>query len=397
MFSHFRTIRWMVGLAVLALLAGAAPALAQDTVTFPLTGAYAVGRNIYTWTDESREEVYTPDVGDKRQLQVWAWYPAQSAASPAPYLSDGQAALLGQMFAIPADKVQTHAAADASLSDAQPAYPVIVFSHGNGSNAAFYASLLEELASYGYIVFGVDHTWNTLLTTTPDGQVVPGLPDAQDQSPDDFEVRVADIVFVLDQLEVVNTQDDTFAGKLDLEHIGLAGHSFGGATAAEACRRDVRCDAALVMDSPLQGEVSVSGLSQPVLLMDAQHLTCDALIEEMEAILNSPAPDGFAEVCAAMVAAREAGNQAALNNSVAAYHLSIDGSRHGNFGDIGYLLGLQPMLQAQLGGFATITAGRASRIINDYTLAFFDTVLKGQPSTLLDAPSPDYPEVIFEG
>jgi hypothetical protein len=46
--------------------------------------------------------------------------------------------------------------------------------------------------------------------------------------------------------------------------------------------------------------------------------------------------------------------------------------------------------------FGPIDGYRMVKIINDYTLAFFDKHLKGETSPLLDGPSPDYPDVEFQ-
>jgi pimeloyl-ACP methyl ester carboxylesterase len=394
-----RGIMMLFIIAVCVMSLGMLPVAAQDDLTFPvLTGDYAVGRSVYRWTDENRDETYTEAEDDQRELEVWAWYPAQPAedAQPAPYITEGMSALFAQLFAIDSTIVHSYAYADAPVSDGAETYPVLIFSHGNGSNSAFYATLLEEIVSHGYIIFGVDHTYNTLLTTMADGTVTLGNPEAQDQSPDDFEVRLADVSFVIDQLEKLNTGDDPLAGKLDLEHLGIFGHSFGGATAAEACRADDRCKAAAVLDVPLQGEVASVGLSQPIMLMDAEQLSCENFIKEVEEIIKQPAPPEFAAYCETMNADRAKADETVLAASSGGYRVIINGSRHGNFGDIGFLLTLQPALQNVMGGFATIDPERGWRVSSDYLLAFFGQYLKDEPSTLLDGASADYPEVIFE-
>ena len=50
-------------------------------------------------------------------------------------------------------------------------------------------------------------------------------------------VWAQDNSFVLDQVEELNTSDPSgfFTGKLDLENIGIFGHSFGGASALQTC------------------------------------------------------------------------------------------------------------------------------------------------------------------
>lgn len=371
-------------------------ALSTTPVSFPaLSGKYQVGRTIFSWLDKSRPELYTLDESDKRSLSGWAWYPAEAVNAPvAPYAAHEMVALMKQSLGVDPAKISGHAFADAPLAPAERSYPVIVFSPGNGTNSVFYTAMLEELASHGYIIFGIDHTYNTLLTTLPDGKVIPGIREAQDQSTDDFNTRVADIRFVIDQITALNSGTGQFAGHLDLKHLGLMGHSFGGAASAQACREDVRCQAVTVMDVPLEGKVAKVGLTQPTLLLDAELLPCEAFAREVKA-LSSDAPFGIGELCEAIMANRRAGWKAVFATSAAAYHISIKGARHGSFGDIPFLLKHQPALQPNMGGLQTIEAERSWRVISDFLLAFYGKHLRGENVPLLNGPTSDYPEVIF--
>jgi dienelactone hydrolase len=373
--------------------------LPTTAVTFPeLTGPYAVGRIIYTWVDDSRDETYSDTAGDKRTLTIWAWYPAEPAADalPAPYLPDAMSEALKPILNINAPKVSSHAYADAPVSAAQATYPVLVFSHGNQSNSAFSTAMLEELASDGYIIFGIDHTYNARLTTLPDGNVIRAIEAATPETAETLAVRVADVRFVLDQLDKLDASTDPLAGRLDLEHLGLMGHSYGGATVAEACRQDERCKAVAVMDVPLRGEVASVGLSQPILLLDSEKLTSEQYIKEAEALIGKPAPFGAKELIETTFTERAAAAATAIATSSAGYHLNINGTRHGSFTDIAFLLQQQPALQANLGGFTSITAERSWRVSSDYLLAFFGKHLRGEATPLLDGPDADYPEVVFE-
>ena len=74
------------------------------------------------------------------------------------------------------------------------------------------------------------------------------------------------------------------------------------------------------------------------------------------------------------------------------YFVQVPGMFHVNLTDIPYW---SPLL-SWLGVLGPIEARRAHRIINAYSLAFFDWYVKGRPATLLEGPSAQYPEVIFE-
>jgi pimeloyl-ACP methyl ester carboxylesterase len=59
--------------------------------------------------------------------------------------------------------------------------------------------------------------------------------------------------FIVDQLGKLNNADtpERFAGRLDLQRLGLLGHSLGGASIAQFCHDDSRCKAAVDVDGAL--------------------------------------------------------------------------------------------------------------------------------------------------
>jgi hypothetical protein len=72
--------------------------------------------------------------------------------------------------------------------------------------------------------------------------------------------------------------------------------------------------------------------------------------------------------------------------------MHILGTAHYDFTD---LPALSPLAHA-LGLKGPIRGARVQRIVNDYSLAFFDQHLLGRSSDLLEGPSPGHPEVIFD-
>ena len=61
-----------------------------------------------------------------------------------------------------------------------------------------------------------------------------------------------------------------FAGRLDLGHVGMFGHSLGGAAAASTMLVDPRIDAGADLDGVLFGGARSGGLSRPFMLMSAE-------------------------------------------------------------------------------------------------------------------------------
>jgi dienelactone hydrolase len=368
----------LLGLIVLSISA-ALPLwiLSFDPLPEP-TGPYAVGTVTYSWVDSSRPETYTADPNDHRELPVQIWYPVDKTARTAGSENAG-----------------------APVSPAQVAYPLVIFSPGALGPRDSNDSTYQELASHGYIVAAIDHTYQSAYTSFPDGRVILFSPifmqemqaHAQatlgDPVEDDRIVRgwiaihVADLNFVVDQLEGVNRGDPggPLTGKVDLGRIGLIGHSLGGISIVDFCRQDARCQAAVNLDGPLfadrlsitsDGEQTLVETPFPRPLMQMYSGT----------LYNDPRYFGTVYVP----------NRAAYERATEpSYALVFEGAGHANFTDLPLI---SPML-ANVLGIGPINPYHCIRIVNAYALAFFDKYLNGQGSPLLDAASPDYPEVKF--
>ena len=362
----------------------------SQTLILPApTGPYAVGRMEYDWTDQSRTDPLAPRAGTKRELVVWAWYPAtqESGAKVAPYLpptwaqlSDQQHGRFGQLLFQRTDSIQTHSVENAPLATPSARYPVLIFEPGLGNLPTQYTTLLEDFASHGYIIFAITPTYSSDVVVFPDGRVVEaaaaGNPsDASNaQAAGDRLVTVwaQDVVFVMNQLDRLNATPGTmWSQRLNLTRLGVFGHSFGGATAAQVCQMDTRCKAGIDLDGALFGLVVQTGLEKPFLVIQSDRGSCStsscrSFQNEVQAILR-PIP------------------------SNERYSLSIKGTQHFNFSD--YAVSFSPA--RALGLIGPIDGVRGLQIIRAYALAFFNTFLTQTPSPLLQGPTSAYPGVQF--
>ncbi|MBE9177938.1 alpha/beta hydrolase [Oculatella sp. LEGE 06141] len=105
--------------------------------------------------------------------------------------------------------------------------PVIVISHGLGSDRSTFAYFARHLASYGFAVAVPEHPGSNAQQLQ---SLVSGRAN-QVTAPDEFINRPLDITYLLDQLERFARENPSQFGQLNLQQVGVMGQSFGGYTA----------------------------------------------------------------------------------------------------------------------------------------------------------------------
>jgi len=358
----------------------------------PLAGPFAVGTTSLRLVDESRPEPTDPSA--KRELMIQIWYPAvMIEGSPyARYRGPARTMRSTAHLAL----VKTRSIPDAPIARRQDGFPILVFSPSVSGNRDDATYLVEQLASQGFVVAGIDHPHSVSLVVFPDGRRVRGPSCFIEFSSDeayrdsnacveaDLLIRVADARFALDKLIEWNSNDPAgrFTGRLDVSRAGILGHSFGGAVAAEAAYRDPRFIAVLNIDGWTFGESRLAGVKQPYFYM------IDDTVMPSAADLNSPDPvqrrvskkikEGFDELHGTL-------------NRYGGYFLSIQGMTHMMYTDFSLF---SPLKRYSVPG--SIDGRRAHKIVNHYALEFFNKHLYGKTASIQPLSTRDYPEVKFE-
>ncbi len=358
----------------------------QSLVLPSPTGSYSVGRTEFDWVDSSRIDQLSDQPNQNRELLVWVWYPASAQGVTAPYLPPDwvkaydESQGIGQYIESNFSNIQTHSFTNVPISTTQDMYPVVIMQPGMGPVPTDYTVFAENLASHGYFVIGINEIYTSNLVVFPDGRVIQrsgkgAIPDSDTAAQANADanrigkVWAADAIFVMNRLQNLNADaSGIFYHKLDLAHLGLFGHSFGGATAASVCKLDARCKAGADLDGTLFSDQAEGTFQTPFMFM---------------------AEDDCGKGCDSMV-------QAYSTSNSPAYYLSIKGTRHFNYSDLPYRLLPPSRIIFNLAGYiGRISPGRALEISNAYLVAFFNRYLKNIDSDLLLGAAP-YPEVLFQ-
>jgi dienelactone hydrolase len=254
----------------------------QPTFYFPKpAGIYAVGRKTYHWIDSSRKELNAQDPQHPhREIMAYIFYPTKKQSVESFMVYDPDAAKSAMDYLSHASKlpnflfnniqfIKTHAQADAPLASSAAPFPVIIFSHGNGGPIVqSYTWMLEELASHGFVVIGINHPYVASTVLYPNGRVVTSKKkrDAQWKL-DQLETNAQDFSFVINRLHQLSAANDAFWHSIDVNTIGTLGHSFGGATSLRATRKDKRIACGISLEGGIHGEDVDNPFSTPFMFL----------------------------------------------------------------------------------------------------------------------------------
>lgn len=220
-------------------------------------GPYAVGVTNVVLIDEQRID---PVTEKPRVLVTELWYPTSDDTSALPtnryadFLPLEVLDQLEEFFYIPGptpyqvslefleNRFQNKAVRDVAVAEGK--FPLILFSHSTNGTRFQNTFWCEYVASHGFVIAAPDHTGNARFSLV-DGKVIPYLPEQNQNSRYD---RPKDLMFLLEQLDGWNRGgNERFAGRLDMEAVGAAGHSFGSATAIAWATVDPRIKAVVGM------------------------------------------------------------------------------------------------------------------------------------------------------
>jgi dienelactone hydrolase len=322
--------------------------------------------------DAARSDPFAHD-GSRRTLLVRFWYPTVPAqgCTPAEYSSPKVWAYLSTLTGVPAFPVSTN-----SCWQAPPAlgtHPVIIATHGYTGTATDYTFIFEDLASRGYVVASVAHTYEATAVEFSDGRLITSVFGSHfvaeslrtDEQSLAFarSVRLRDLGFVIRELGKINSASGSpFYQRFDLGRMGILGHSLGGEAALASMEQQSALKAGALLDAVIS-PASSRGTDKPILILAEGRQSWGEL-------------------------------ECTLWNNLRGPRLAVnfEGAEHLTPSDAIWLGAYLPSLRVKPGSIGpaqTITAVRR------YLAAFFDTYLSGKPrSSLLNGVSADYANAV---
>ena len=375
-----------------------------------LSGTLAVGRAEFTWVDSTRTEPFAPSMSARRQLVVHVWYPAEDGsrnetADYIPHLTAIAAAIgdsaMDSEFgiarsAIATGQVRSQSHDNARMKRAGRPFPTLIFSPGFGESSLTYTAQLEDLASHGYIVIGIEHPFDTYAVLLAGGRVIPFAKASWDSATArqkgaaawqlaQVPLRAADVRFVLNQLErpgiTVGATD--LASAVDRGRIGAFGHSLGGMAVAGACRTDARIRACMNQDAeyegrPFDGGAAAFSLKQPFLFF----ATGNSIYLSPHTVPPTDSALGLMKMTRAQydsIVGRYQHNQDAALGSMPGGAVRIEAEAedftHRTFIDLKLLQAPDSISIAHQAAYL--------RLIREYVREFFDESLRGMTAPLL--------------
>ena len=340
------------------------------------TGPFSVATYSATWTDTTREETFTPEE-DFRRLVVQVWFPVPKGVpgEGLPYIDDPELRLpaIARQLRLPQSlirhfgEVRTHAvnAHHSTVHDQE--FPVILFSHGLSGMRFQNTALIEELVSQGYVVLAPDHSYGANITIFDDGTIAHYEAGERRSLNASFvstldltqiHILVGDLQFIINTLD--SDRGDPFLRSLpmDLEHLGIVGHSLGGAAALSAMALDDRIRAAMVLDgwyAPVPDSIITTGINQPIFHLGQGQWEDETNYQRLDTLLS--------------------------HGKGASYKILIPRTLHTDFTDMPLFTPFSRLI-----GYTRVRDPLwMNSLIREHSTTFFDVYLKDQPPALLES------------
>jgi pimeloyl-ACP methyl ester carboxylesterase len=259
--------------------------------------------------------------------------------------------------------------------------PLLLFSPGLTESRLMYGAILAAVASSGFTVIGVDHTYAPNAVEFPDGELAIGNQAQRfNGSAPDAVYKAMQSMMPVQAADLNNVLEAAQAGQLpglpqytDELKVGIFGHSLGAALAAYVLANDTRYVSGVNYDGPLSRETGNPGFNKPYLALGEEYLLTgnDTSWDDLWSHLTGWKSE-----------------------------FAINGTQHETFMDMPFVaktLNLRERMNATEYDtkYGRIDGGRAFEVLWRYTTRFFAFTMKGARPEFLQSNSDLYPEAIL--
>jgi hypothetical protein len=360
-----------------------------------------VGRIVRVLTDLERTEVFSCS-NEKRKLIISVFYPLDDSwnsdrqalyidlyhPKEQRFIDEWKAAGVEDSYI---RNITTNIYMNASMSNSKSKYPVIIYSPGFSCDRDSSVFTMEKIAEKGYIVITIGHIHETEFTVMPNGEIIEMAEELNDISSNSkdmwkklINIRKQDIIFLLNELEFINKQDEFLKNKLDLERIGVIGFSLGSQACFEAAADDTRIKAVALFEGCLHNTTvcerveAGEGSYTPHLLIKRHASSHELRIEECYSWYKDMedreeadrrAKEAIEQACIITKTQKD------LYEYINGYKsfVKLNHSKHMTFSDMPMLQNIE--YEECLGGELSID--KAYKIISEVTVRFFNEFLYG--------------------
>ena len=247
-------------------------------------GSYSIGTIQFDWVNPNYHNLFSEKVNDKRRIMVQFWFPGTPDKRLEPFLYANDSMVIealsneykiSQHLLKEAKNIKTNSYHNLDPIMLNGNFPLIIFSHGKGGYKSQNTVQFEELASNGYIVVSIDHSYDAMITVFSDGSIAPYVSDNPNKVGSKIEAdkitqkkllsRVSDVRYVLDKICNEPNYHPIF-NLIDTSKVGMFGHSFGVATTVLSSQTDNRIKVIAGLDGwfePLSKEHLNMGIEVP--------------------------------------------------------------------------------------------------------------------------------------
>lgn len=323
----------------------------------------SIGRKVFVLKDQSRLD---PTSKETREILISVYYPSKTIRNKENYIAlfepcVPQAVDLLSSMGVDKEylgKLDTRFYNNAEINNTARNCPIIFISPAFGVVRDMYSYCVEYLVRCGYVIITIGATYESIFSIFPEGRFIKQSKDISEIDSLDIKywkqllkLRVEDIKFAISSIEEVLNSEKDLRAIVDLNEMGIIGHSLGGAAAYEVLSRDGKVKAGVLLDLSfhlITANKEDRG-STPLLVARQEKCTNEELENDFSEALLPLFLNGY--------------NTLYSSNGINSSYIRLRGAHHMTFSDI-------PIHYKEKG------IKDSHSIINKYISAFFDEHLK---------------------